>query len=74
MRTIEDEFKLVRCDCGCLYEYDDADIRHFTAWTFVACPKCQTQCFLLPEMKIKPAKPRIIVEGEENEIKNNKET
>lgn len=73
MRIIKDMWHIVNCsECGTIYEYDDADVKSNMMHNFVDCPKCNSRCFLLPEVKITPAKPRIIVEGDQNE--NNQET
>ena len=73
MRIIKDRFHIVECsECGTLYEFADKDTKNMLTLLYVECPKCSSRCFLMTDLEIKPAKPRIIVEGDQNE--NNQET
>ena len=45
----EDKKNVIECTCGCLYHYDDSDLKQIlgTNYLLVECPKCGQQTILV---------------------------
>lgn len=45
----ENRKNVIECTCGCLYHYDDSDLKQIlgTNYLLVECPKCTQQTILV---------------------------